>query len=161
MVFSKLVKKKNIFVDLEANEREGALEEMIGRLKENGEISAGIVTALLEGLMSRERLGTTGIGKGIAIPHVRDDGLDDDPARDHLQPPLRHLFEAAGQAHRGRCTLAAAEGPPALGRERAPVVTADDAGSRPGHSRPHDVQRLPRHEDGDFITLLLIPHLAA
>lgn len=31
---------------------------------------------LLEALMERERLGTTGVGHGIAIPHAKLDGLD-------------------------------------------------------------------------------------
>jgi nitrogen PTS system EIIA component len=31
---------------------------------------------LLDALLERERLGTTGIGHGIAIPHARLDGLD-------------------------------------------------------------------------------------
>ena len=77
MRFSKLVKKKNIFPELECEEREGVLREMIGQLAENGEFGADSVEKVLEGLMSRERLGTTGIGKGIAIPHVRSDDFED------------------------------------------------------------------------------------
>lgn len=77
MRFSKLVKKKNIFPELECDEREGVLREMIGHLAENGEIGEDSQEKVLEGLMSRERLGTTGIGKGIAIPHVRSSDFDD------------------------------------------------------------------------------------
>jgi len=77
MRFSKLVKKKNIFPELECDEREGVLREMIGQLAENGEIGEDCMDKVLEGLMSRERLGTTGIGKGIAIPHVRSDDFKD------------------------------------------------------------------------------------
>jgi mannitol/fructose-specific phosphotransferase system IIA component (Ntr-type) len=77
MRFSKLVKKKNIFAELECDEREGALREMIGKLAKNGEVGEDGAEKILEGLMSRERLGTTGIGKGIAIPHVRSDDFDD------------------------------------------------------------------------------------
>ena len=77
MRFSKLVKKRNIFPELECDEREGVLREMIGNLAENGEIGQDSIENVLEGLMSRERLGTTGIGKGIAIPHVRSDDFED------------------------------------------------------------------------------------
>ena len=77
MRFSKLVKKKNIFSTLESDEREGVLREMVGRLKENGEISEADVDAVYDGLLSRERLGSTGIGKGVAIPHVRHDGVEE------------------------------------------------------------------------------------
>jgi nitrogen PTS system EIIA component len=77
MRFSKMVKKKNIFADLESEEREGALKELVAGLRSNKEISEDCIDQVLEGLMSRERLGTTGIGKGIAIPHVRHDSFDD------------------------------------------------------------------------------------
>jgi PTS system nitrogen regulatory IIA component len=77
MHFSKLVKKKNIVADLQGTEREGVLREMLARLRENGEMSEKDADQIFSGLMARERLGTTGIGRGIAIPHVRFDGLKD------------------------------------------------------------------------------------
>jgi len=49
-------------------------------LKELAEHAAGLIDVdaqqLLEALMERERLGTTGVGHGIAIPHARLDQLD-------------------------------------------------------------------------------------
>jgi mannitol/fructose-specific phosphotransferase system IIA component (Ntr-type) len=75
--FSKLVKKKNVFTQMEGEDRETVLREMVGRLAENGELTADDVEPVIEGLMSRERLGTTGIGRGLAIPHVRYDEIDD------------------------------------------------------------------------------------
>jgi mannitol/fructose-specific phosphotransferase system IIA component (Ntr-type) len=77
MHFSKLVKKKNIVADLQGTEREGVLRELLGRLRENGDLSEKDAEQIFSGLMARERLGTTGIGRGIAIPHVRYDGLKD------------------------------------------------------------------------------------
>jgi len=75
--FSKLVRKKNVFSQLEGGDRETVLREMVGRLAENDEIATGDIDPIIEGLMSRERLGTTGIGRGLAIPHVRYDELDE------------------------------------------------------------------------------------
>ena len=76
MRFSKLVKLENIFVDIEAEDREGAIREMIGCLVANGEFPKKHAESVIEGLLERERLGTTGIGKGVAIPHVRCDAVD-------------------------------------------------------------------------------------
>jgi PTS system nitrogen regulatory IIA component len=49
-------------------------------LKELARLAADVVRVdqqqLLEALLERERLGTTGIGHGIAIPHAKLDGLD-------------------------------------------------------------------------------------
>lgn len=98
MRFSKLVKKKNIFSHLESEEREGVLREMVGRLKENGELAEGDVDTVFDGLMSRERLGSTGIGRGVAIPHVRCDSVDD-------------LLIAVGRAESG-VDFAAVDGSP-------------------------------------------------
>ncbi len=49
-------------------------------LKELAQHAAGLIDIdaqqLLEALMERERLGTTGVGHGIAIPHARLEQLD-------------------------------------------------------------------------------------
>ena len=76
MRFSKLVKLENIFVNLEAEDREGAIREMVAHLEGNGELPKKHAEAVIDGLMERERLGTTGIGKGIAIPHVRHEPIE-------------------------------------------------------------------------------------
>jgi PTS system nitrogen regulatory IIA component len=54
-------------LDLESDTKEGALRELVGMLALD-EKSEGI---LYKTLRRRENLGSTGIGKGIAIPHCR------------------------------------------------------------------------------------------
>ena len=76
MRFSKQIKKKNVFCSLESDDRDGAIREIVARLMEGGEIAEDQVQPLVDGLLARERLGSTGIGKGIAIPHVRHEGID-------------------------------------------------------------------------------------
>ncbi|MHC4470563.1 MAG: PTS sugar transporter subunit IIA [Planctomycetota bacterium] len=76
MRFSKHVKKKNVFCSLDSGDRESAIREMVRLLTESGEIPKKVVDALIDGLLTRERLGSTGIGKGVAIPHVRLEGFD-------------------------------------------------------------------------------------
>jgi mannitol/fructose-specific phosphotransferase system IIA component (Ntr-type) len=55
--------------NLRATDRQKALEEMVDCLYENGRVKDR--TLVLEMLCHRETLGSTGIGKGIAIPHGR------------------------------------------------------------------------------------------
>jgi mannitol/fructose-specific phosphotransferase system IIA component (Ntr-type) len=55
--------------NLRASDRQRALEEMVDCLYENGRVRDK--TLVLEMLRHRESLGSTGIGKGIAIPHGR------------------------------------------------------------------------------------------
>ncbi len=71
MKMSRALRKGNVFVDLESTAKEDVLREMVGRLQENGEIPSRGAKALVEALLARERMGTTGIGNGIAIPHVK------------------------------------------------------------------------------------------
>jgi nitrogen PTS system EIIA component len=54
-------------LDLESDTKDDALKELVGLLALDGK-SEGI---LYKTLKRRENLGSTGIGKGIAIPHCR------------------------------------------------------------------------------------------
>jgi len=68
---SELLDTGCIILSLEAKKKKDAMEEMVnsmfkaGRIKEPGKI--------LERLIQREKMGTTGIGGGIAIPHLMTD----------------------------------------------------------------------------------------
>ncbi len=69
---AELMNPKRVKIGLEARDKEGVLKELVDLLDlsdENKEI-------LLEALKRREELGSTGIGKGIAIPHSRSTVVD-------------------------------------------------------------------------------------
>jgi len=60
----------NLFIpELKAKTKQEALSEMVTCLVETGRIRDGEI--LLEMLNQREKLGSTGIGRGIAVPHGR------------------------------------------------------------------------------------------
>ena len=58
--------KEAILVDLEAQDKKGILEELVAPV---ARISGVNHKDLVRVLMERERLGSTGIGRGIGIPH--------------------------------------------------------------------------------------------
>src|SRR6267154_6653630 len=67
-----LLPESNIVLDVEATSKK-RLFEQIGQLFENhAQISRSVV---FDSLTARERLGSTGLGQGIAIPHGRIKGL--------------------------------------------------------------------------------------
>ncbi len=68
-----LLIEKNIIPDLSASEKRGLLDEMVEVIVSN-EKSLGR-DELLEILLEREQLGSTGIGHGVAIPHGKISGL--------------------------------------------------------------------------------------
>jgi mannitol/fructose-specific phosphotransferase system IIA component (Ntr-type) len=68
---SKALRRKNVFTDLRAVAKDDALREIVGHLQEGGELPPKIARQVLESLVAREKMGSTGIGNGIAIPHVK------------------------------------------------------------------------------------------
>jgi mannitol/fructose-specific phosphotransferase system IIA component (Ntr-type) len=65
------LRRKNVFTALKAVRKEDSLREILDNLEEGGELPPKLAKQALEALMARERLGSTGIGNGIAIPHVK------------------------------------------------------------------------------------------
>lgn len=55
--------------DLKANTKEGIIRELVGLLVRGGSIKERDVSKLIQTLLDREALGSTGIGQGVAIPH--------------------------------------------------------------------------------------------
>ena len=61
--------------NLKVRDKSGAIKEMVAMLKKVGLIKARDVPAVVKALLARERLGSTGIGKGVAVPHARCKGV--------------------------------------------------------------------------------------
>ena len=71
---AKLLPPSNIEIDLAISSKK-RLFEQVGLMFENNH---GIArTTVFESLFARERLGSTGLGQGVAIPHGRIKGLKD------------------------------------------------------------------------------------
>jgi len=73
MPFSEFLGPGQVVVDLKATTKKQALTELAALAAEHTNVEK---RAILDTLMERERLGSTGGGKGIAIPHGRIAGLD-------------------------------------------------------------------------------------
>ena len=71
-LISQLLPLSNVVVDLDASSKKRVFEQA-GLLFENNQ---GIArSTVFDSLFTRERLGSTGLGQGIAIPHGRIKGL--------------------------------------------------------------------------------------
>ncbi|RPI77165.1 MAG: PTS sugar transporter subunit IIA [Desulfobacteraceae bacterium] len=73
MRLADLLIKENIIPELEAGDKNGVLEELAGAIA--GHDPSIEKNALVKVLLDRERLGSTGIGEGIAIPHGKFSGI--------------------------------------------------------------------------------------
>jgi nitrogen PTS system EIIA component len=63
--------EKNIIVDLKAQNKREVIEELVDQLAASGHVSDR--KRMIQILLEREELGSTGIGQGIAIPHGKSD----------------------------------------------------------------------------------------
>lgn len=71
-LIAKLLPPSNILVDLDVTSKKRMFEQA-GLLFENNQ---GVARSLVfDSLFARERLGSTGLGQGVAIPHGRIKGL--------------------------------------------------------------------------------------
>lgn len=64
---SEVISNSRIILNLRSKTRNGVLKELVSHLQMEAEARE----ILLKTLMKREEMGSTGIGKGIAIPHAR------------------------------------------------------------------------------------------
>jgi PTS system fructose-specific IIA component/PTS system nitrogen regulatory IIA component len=60
-----------IVAELAATDRDGALRELVTSLATAGAIEQGAVDDVVAALIKREQNGSTGFGKGVAVPHVK------------------------------------------------------------------------------------------
>lgn len=73
MKLSDLIHEENVLPDLKAKDKKGVLEELVDTLvKQEPSLDKN---ALVKVLLERERLGSTGIGDGVAIPHGKFPGI--------------------------------------------------------------------------------------
>ena len=70
-----LLDEATVKVPLESVDKEECLEEMVDLLVRSGRISDR--QEALQALMQREAQATTGIGKGIALPHGKIDSISE------------------------------------------------------------------------------------
>ncbi len=73
MKLHSLLEEDMVLSRLEARDRAGVLAEMVSRLENGSKVSHG--EAVLDKLLKREEMGTTAIGRGVAVPHCRAGGV--------------------------------------------------------------------------------------
>jgi mannitol/fructose-specific phosphotransferase system IIA component (Ntr-type) len=74
--FWKQFKPKSCSLALKASTKEEALQEIVDNLVAGGCLPADLGAAAVRALAERERLGSTGVGMNVAIPHVKLPGIE-------------------------------------------------------------------------------------
>jgi PTS system nitrogen regulatory IIA component len=71
MKFSEFVVRDAIVAEIQSHDRDAVLKELVGALAVAGALPEGAVDEVVEALIKREKNGSTGFGKGVAVPHVK------------------------------------------------------------------------------------------
>lgn len=76
MNLAEFVVRDAIITDLAVASKEEAIQAMVNSLCQAGCIDASNEENIVAAIMKREELGSTGIGKGIAVPHTKHPSVD-------------------------------------------------------------------------------------
>lgn len=76
MKFADFVNRKSIRANLTTFDKEGAIREMVRALQEAGAINPSEYESIVRAILKREELGSTGIGRGVAVPHTKHPSVD-------------------------------------------------------------------------------------
>jgi len=71
---SSFLSREHVVVGLPPGDRDEVLREFVDRLVAQGAFDAAAATTVLRAVLKRERVGSTGVGRGIAIPTPRRRG---------------------------------------------------------------------------------------
>lgn len=76
MKLTDFVVPKAILADLQVTSKEDAIRAMVSSLVETGSLKADDQTGVVDAILKREELGSTGIGNGVAVPHTKHPSVD-------------------------------------------------------------------------------------
>jgi mannitol/fructose-specific phosphotransferase system IIA component (Ntr-type) len=76
MGMSHFVAREAIVPDLKATTKEGVIREMVESLRAAGHLKGGETEDVVKAVLKREQLGSTGIGRAVAIPHTKHACVD-------------------------------------------------------------------------------------
>lgn len=76
MKFADFVSREAIRADLAADDKEGVIREMVQALVDASQIDVDEQESIVKAILKREELGSTGIGRGVAVPHTKHPSVD-------------------------------------------------------------------------------------
>ncbi len=65
------IEEEAVIDDLQSTDKESVIREMVNALKDLNKIDESELDNIMGALIKREKVGSTGIGKGVAVPHTK------------------------------------------------------------------------------------------
>lgn len=76
MKFSDFICREAIRTNLDAAEKKAVIRAMATSLLEAKKMNANDYDSIVEAILKREELGSTGIGRGVAVPHTKHPSIE-------------------------------------------------------------------------------------
>lgn len=76
MKFRDFVVRESVTAALNATDKETAIREMARALSESGQVPEAELDSIIKAILKREELGSTGIGRGVAVPHTKHPSVE-------------------------------------------------------------------------------------
>ena len=88
MKLSELVVEQAVVAELAGQERDDVIAELVDAVIASGKIDASLRDHLIGRVLDREKMSSTGFGRGVAVPHVK-------------HPSIDQLVATVGLSHKG------------------------------------------------------------
>ncbi len=76
MKFGDFVCRESVVAELTTFDKESVIREMVQSLLDGNHIVADESESIVKAILKREELGSTGIGRGVAVPHTKHPSVD-------------------------------------------------------------------------------------
>jgi mannitol/fructose-specific phosphotransferase system IIA component (Ntr-type) len=76
MKFADFVVREAVRSNLAADDKEGVIREMARSLVDVGKVAGKEFESIVAKILEREELGSTGIGRGVAVPHTKHPSVE-------------------------------------------------------------------------------------
>lgn len=77
MKFVDFICREAIRTNVEVDSKEAVIRRMAEALQEAGKINEDQFDSIVKAILDREELGSTGIGRGVAVPHTKHPSVDE------------------------------------------------------------------------------------
>lgn len=77
MKLADLVLEDGVILDFAARDKWEAIEKLVDRLVAKKRVKASLRKSMLDALVRRENIASTGMDHGVALPHAQVDGIDE------------------------------------------------------------------------------------
>lgn len=75
MKLTEFISKKAILPALKATDKKSAIQELVQLARKAYDGEKFVVTEIVDAIVQREKIGSTGIGGGVGVPHAKIEGI--------------------------------------------------------------------------------------